>query len=144
MPRLVSRSAKRNWPIARHEGKFARECGKSDNWKARVPFLLVAAHATLSKYPRGDRGKFALKPDPQYFALPDVWADVKSVYEPYLKLNPDAHADRSTYAMLAAWAGEWALVEAQFEQLGEKVVKSVFDSPEELERLRREAASRGR
>jgi TPR repeat protein len=123
--------------------EFARECVKGGNWKARVPFLLIQAHEELSEYPRGDRTEWADKPDPRYFAQPDVWADVKSVYEPYLKLNPDAYADRSKYAMLAAWAGEWAVADAQFRQLGEKVVVSVFDSPAELDRLRREAASKG-
>jgi TPR repeat protein len=124
--------------------EFARDCVKGGNWKARVPFLLIQAHEALSRYPRGNRTEYAHKPDPQYFAEPGVWTDVKSVYEPYLKLNPDAHADRSKYAMLAAWAGEWAVANAQFRQLGDKVVVSVFDSADELNRLRREAASRGR
>jgi hypothetical protein len=124
--------------------EFARACGKSDNWKARIPLLLIEAHEALSRYPRGDRAFISRQPDPGYFASAEVWADVQSVYEPYLKMNPAAHADRSRYAKLAAWAGEWAVANAQFQQLEDKVVKSVFDSSDELDRLRREAASKGR
>lgn len=122
--------------------EFARECGKSGNWKAEIPFLLIYAHEELSTYPRGDRDKYSSKPDPKYFAFPDVWTDVQSVYEPYLKLRPDHHAVRSKYALYAAWAGQWTVANDQFRQLGDKVVKSVFDSPDELERLRREASSK--
>lgn len=120
------------------------ECSKGDNRKARILLLLIDAHEALSNYPLGNHNTFVRKPDPLYFAQPDVWADVKSVYEPYLRLNPYAHAKRSKYALLAAWAGQWAAADAQFKQLGDKVVKSVFDTPDELDRLRREATNKDR
>ncbi len=121
---------------------FGRECVKAGNWDARVPFLLIEAHLALSEYPRGDRSTFAASPDPAYFAVSEVWDDVQSVYEPYLKRFPTAHRDRSKYARLACWASQWAEANRQFQVLGKNVDRSVFSSPDELSRLRKEAAEK--
>jgi hypothetical protein len=123
---------------------FGRECAKAGNWEARVPFLLIEAHESLSKYPKGDRTDFASNPDPAYFALPGVWADVQSVYEPYLKRFPAAHAERSKYARLACWAGQWPEANRQFQVLGNNVDRAVFSNADELNRLRKEAAEKAK
>jgi hypothetical protein len=80
----------------------------------------------------------------EYYKKPDVWKDVQSVYEPYLKLHPNSVFDRSWYAKLACLCGQFAAADAQFQALGAKVQASVFGTRAEMERMRAEAAEKGR
>lgn len=121
---------------------FGRQCLKAGNWKMRIPFILIRAHETLSRYPRGDRKDPATQTDRGYFKNGAAWDDIRDVYEGYLKHFPESHGDRSYYALLACWSGKWAEAHRQFDILGDKAVVSVFGNKEEYQSLRREAAEK--
>lgn len=95
---------------------FGRELLAGGNWDAGLPLLLADAHWTLACYAPG--GLTAV-PNPRYFARSPktTWADVKGVYEPYLKKVPDSRYHRTRYALMAAWCGQWAEANRQFDQL---------------------------
>jgi hypothetical protein len=112
---------------------FGRDLVQGGNWEARLPFQLIDVHAKLARA-SNNAGK--------YYKDPLVWADIKSVYEPYLARKPDAAHDRSWYAKLACWSDQLEVARAQFDTLGDKVDVSVFASREEMERLK--AAARPR
>jgi len=128
---------------------FGRECLATENWNARLPFVLTDAHFVLARYPRDQEGKIDLKSDKyseqpkvEYYQRPGVWEDVKAVYEPYLKQFPKAVNDRSMFAKLACWCGRWDEARRQFLILGEKPSLTAFGGREEYDRLRAEAARR--
>jgi hypothetical protein len=115
---------------------FGRECLQTGNWKARLPFILVEAHENLSQYNRDNPAA--------YFTQPQVWPDIKSVFEPYLKQYPSAAYDRSRYALFACRCGQWDEAHRQFTQLGKDADVRPFGNPGTLEQLRREAAAKAK
>jgi hypothetical protein len=98
---------------------FGRECLKEGNWEGRIPFVLRDAHWTLAGYAK-DRDA--------YFARPEVWQDIRSVYEPYLARHPESAFDRSYYAYYATLCGQWGEARKQFEVLGDKPELMPFGS----------------
>lgn len=114
---------------------FGRELLAGGNWDARLPFQLIDAHVTLAGYE---------KTPPDYYKKADVWKDVKSVYDGILAREPGSAHFRSWYAKLSCWCGEWAEAQRQFERLGAKVDVSVFKDRAELDKLKAEAAQKGR
>lgn len=114
---------------------FGRELLAGGNFEARLPFQLVDAHWTLAGY-----GKTL----EDYFRNPDVWKDIQSVYEPFLKKYPDAAWERSFYARCASYSGRWVEAKAQFDRLGDRVTLGAFEDQAELDRLRAESAAKGK
>lgn len=116
--------------------KFARELVAGGNWDARLPFELVVAHYTLAGYTENR--------EDYYKKNPAVWKDLQSVYEPYLKRRPDSVFDHSFYARYACWCGQWKVAKEQFDLLGDRVLLKPFKDRAEMERLRAEAAEKGK
>jgi hypothetical protein len=112
---------------------FARECRQGGNWKGRLPFIMVEAHQNLAQYNRNNPAA--------YFLQPEVWPDIKSVFEPYLKQNPNAAYERSRYAFFAGACGQWDESHRQFTQLGKDVDQRPFGDAATLEQFRRQAAA---
>ncbi|MEA2736620.1 MAG: hypothetical protein QOE14_3071 [Humisphaera sp.] len=103
---------------------FGRECRAGGNWDAGTPLLLVDAHLTAARYTESG---YQPKPSPEYFKNdPQAWADVKQVYDEYLKRVPDSLYHRSRYAQIAAWAGQWAEADKQFKAMGDRFSYSYF------------------
>jgi hypothetical protein len=114
---------------------FGRELVAAGNWEARLPFQLVDAHWALAAY--GEKRE-------EHYKDPAVWKDLQSVYEPYLKRHPDSAWDRSFYAKYACYSGRWAEAKLQFDRLGDGVLVGAFTDKAEMERLRAEAAEKGK
>ncbi|HLY11365.1 MAG TPA: hypothetical protein VKW04_18830 [Planctomycetota bacterium] len=114
---------------------FGRELLAGGNWDASLPYELVSAHLTLAGYEDS--------PD-AYYKNDAVWQDVKAVYDRALKRAPEATRDRSYFAKLACWCGHWKEAKAQFDRLGERVDVQVFADADEMNRLRSEAAEKGK
>lgn len=114
---------------------FGRELLKGGNWGALLPFQLIDAHLTLAGY---EKDKAA------YWKRPDVWEDVKAVYEAALLHDPNRAWWRSFYAKLACWCGHYDVARRQFEAVGERVELGAFKDPAELDRLRAEANEKGK
>ncbi len=115
--------------------EFGRQLLAGGNWEARLPFQLMDAHLTLAGYE---------KDKPAYYQREEVWKDVQAVYETYLARHPDSAQDRTWYAKLASYCGRHREANRQFEILGDKAVVSVFANRAELDRLKAEAAAKGK
>jgi len=67
---------------------FGHECLDARDWNSGIPFVLIDAHKSLSKYAADEAA---------YWQVPEVWADVQAVYLPCLKGLPENPAKRSEY-----------------------------------------------
>jgi hypothetical protein len=130
------------------EGKdliaFGRECVKNADWNTRIPIILIDIHQAISRYPTAERPTLLKRTDPKYFEDPAIWADVQSVFEPYLRRHPNSHKDRTSYAKFACYAGQWKKARELFQELGDRAVVRVFHEPEELKQLQKSAEEKGR
>jgi hypothetical protein len=113
---------------------FGRECLATENWRAGVPMMLVAAHRAASEKSEDAKA---------YYARPDVWADLSAVYEGQLVNFPDDALRRSELANAAAQSGRWDVVRAQFEILGDRAVPGVFGGKATMDYTKRKAARLG-
>ncbi len=73
---------------------FGRRCVASKEWRGTVPLILVEVHLLLAS----DSAN-GLKEE--HWTQPGVWEDVRSSYERFFELNPDAVRWRSLYAKYA-------------------------------------------
>src|SRR5437763_636781 len=91
--------------------EFGRECVASKKWGEHVPLILRDAHEALAKYVAApDREK--------YWKQPEVWADLKSAFEKFFKLNPEETGWRHNYAQYAYRAEDWGVLNHQLPLLG--------------------------
>lgn len=111
---------------------FGRQLLANGNFASRLPFILVRAHDMLSYYQ--DEMTSGMEPDPNYYRRPEVWKDVSAVFEGYLSRYPQSLHDRSYYAKLACWAGQWDVADEQFRILGDQAKLSVFGMTDTLHR----------
>lgn len=109
---------------------FGRRCLEAKDWRGDGPFELVETHRQLAQL-IGD-------PD-RYFAIPMVWQDIQSVYQPYLKARPANSYIRSSYCNYACRCGQWAEARKQFEALGDNALPDRFGGKDQMERLRAHA-----
>lgn len=110
---------------------FGRELRDSQNHVARLGNHLISAHETLAKH----------STDPQaYFHDPQVWDDIRSVFDPYIAATPDDATLRNSYAFNACRCARWAEARRQFEILGDRVDPRQFGDQAALDRYRRLAA----
>ncbi len=118
--------------------EFGRRCLAGAAWESGVPMVLIEAHLRGSRYSQGQ------EPGPvqqSYFASsPEVWKDIRAVYEPYLQRFPNSLYHRSRYAQLACWCGQWADADRQFKAMGDRFSLSWFRTKEAYLRQRAELA----
>ena len=55
----------------------------------------------------------------KYLALPEVWADIQSVYDEYLKHHPEDDIARSKFAMFCYLSAHYREAEVQYVALGD-------------------------
>jgi hypothetical protein len=95
--------------------EFGRACRDTKNWRAGLPLILPEAHHRAVMF----------QPGPvqfKYFSEPNVWNDIRSVYDEYLSHHPKDHLERSRYASLAYLCGKPEEAHRQFEAVGENLV----------------------
>ena len=73
---------------------FGRACAATKNWHNGITLLVADAHfRRWARLPQGpERAK--------YMRSPEVWNDIKGVYEEYFKHYPDDDVQRSKFAMI--------------------------------------------
>ena len=86
--------------------EFARSCVTSTNMGGRVPLVLADVHHSLAAYQK-------LKDSPEYWQRSEVWDDVRSAYDRFFALNPDASGYRHNYALDVYLCGHYAEFLAQ-------------------------------
>ncbi len=74
-----------------------------------------------------------------YLANPEVWRDIKSVFESYLKLHPNSYLDRNWYAKAAVDGAHWAEANEQFTLLGDHPGQSYFPDQAAYDSVRKQA-----
>jgi hypothetical protein len=112
---------------------FGRDCLAGQNWTGNLPYVLVRAHADISRETT----------DPAaYLAQPGVWDDIRSVHEGFLKAFPDAPRARWHRNRLARWACEcqkWDAAWELFSRIGDDPDLGVFRSKALYNYYRRKA-----
>jgi hypothetical protein len=106
---------------------FGRECVASEAWGGEVPLILTKAHDELAK---------TLNPDDriEYWKDPEVWSDIKSAFEKFFELNPDASGWHHNYARYAYWAEQWDDLNRQLPLLGE-INYEFFGGKDEFDKM---------
>jgi hypothetical protein len=94
---------------------FGRQCRDTKNWRAGITILVADAHLRIANMPGENQNK--------YLALPEVWADIQSVYDEYLKHNPEDVIARSKYAMLSYLGAHYREAEVQYVALGDHLTQ---------------------
>lgn len=111
---------------------FGHECLETQNWRGRLPHLLLDVHESVaSEWGGGEE---------QYFHQPEVWADIQAVLGPFTKKYPRVRYWRSRYAYWACRCGHWVEAHRQLVQLGKDVHPEAFGGADRLEDFRQEAA----
>jgi hypothetical protein len=108
--------------------EFGRECVQNTNWGGRVPLILVDAHYNICN------GYIDQSQRTNYWSQPDVWADVKSAYERFFELNPDAISYYYNYAWYAYHAEDWDKLNELIPKLG-PVNYSYFGGEDEFNKM---------
>ncbi|HYF50088.1 MAG TPA: hypothetical protein VEJ63_11820 [Planctomycetota bacterium] len=109
---------------------FGKECLASNKWAEKVPFILVDAHNAVCRSRQNNEN---------YFENPNVYSDIKEVYEGYLKRFPSDHFRRSEYAKYAHYCGDWNKVHELFTILGDNADWRAFNSAMDMVKLRVDA-----
>jgi hypothetical protein len=93
---------------------FGKACRATKNWQTGITLLAADAHY---------RYVITLEPAKQsrYLGAPEVWSEIKSVYDEYLEHYPSDDVQRSKYAMLAYTAAQYPEAHAQFQALGDRL-----------------------
>ncbi len=110
--------------------EFGREALATKQWAARIPFVLIFAHFTLANY------------DDSYYKDASVCRDIHAVYEPYLKMYPDANYERSGFASLLYKCGEYPAAQRELQALGAQVRIGPFVERANFEKIRKDLARR--
>jgi len=90
---------------------FGQACRDTKNVNSGIPLLLADAHFRISRH-------MAKEQRLEYLTNPAVWNDIKSVYEPYLKLVPSDSLQRARYAALCTMCLHYAEAKEQFNIVG--------------------------
>src|SRR5438105_326124 len=111
--------------------KLGRQCFATQNYRGKLTMILVDAHVRLANLAEDKL---------EYWRGPQIWKDIKQVYQTHLELFPRSTYDRSFYALLANQCGQWAEAYRQFKILGDKPSLKVFHSMASYDYQRRKAA----
>jgi hypothetical protein len=111
--------------------EFGRACAATRNWHNGITVLVADAHY---------RHWTKLPPGPQrvnYMRSPEVWNEIKAVYEEYFKHYPDDDAERSKFAMICYLGAHYPMAHAQFQALGDRLTVWTNGPRMPIERLKK-------
>lgn len=92
---------------------FGRECVANTNWGGKVPCVLIDVHLNYCN------GYVDELKRTNYWKDPEVWTDIKSAYERFFQINPDAVNDYiGYYAWYAYKAEQWDVLNNLIPKLG--------------------------
>lgn len=95
---------------------FGRACRDTKNWRTGITLLVADAHCRIACLHGGME-------QVKYMALPEVWADIKPVYDEYLKHHPEDDVARSKFATFCYLGGHYPEAQAQYEALGDRLTQ---------------------
>ena len=91
------------------------QCRDTKNWRAGITLLVADAHWRIACMPGKNQNK--------YLALPEVWADIQSVYDEYLKHYPVDDVARSKFATFCYLSAHYREAEVQYVALGDNLTQ---------------------
>ncbi len=94
---------------------FGFACRDTKNSRTGITLLVAEAHFRIA----GMAGENQCK----YLALPEVWADIQSVHEEYLKHHPVDDIVRSRFATFCHLSGHYREAEVQYVALGDRLTQ---------------------
>ena len=115
---------------------FARSAAAAAPAGSPVTLVLAWAHNELSGY------LVATQEDHGYFKNPAVWAELKPVFESYLKNFPEAVGIRNWYARTAYHSGDFTVAQRELDALGDDWDPAYWGSYLALKKARKEMAAR--
>jgi hypothetical protein len=114
--------------------EFARSCVQSEVWGGRVPLVLPRLHQSLAAY-------HLLPTSPQYWTQPHVWPDVKSGFEKFFALNPDAREEHLEFAGLAFFCQQYSVFLKETEAFPEFELAEHFGGAARLREMKQTAST---
>jgi hypothetical protein len=95
---------------------FGHACAETKNWRTGITLLAGDAHL---------RHYITLQPVDRftYFSKPEIWSEVQSTYDDYLKHFPADNVARSKYAVLCYFAAHYHDSTDQFKILGDQLAE---------------------
>ncbi len=108
---------------------FARESVRKAPPKTRIPMVLPAAHWEM--YSRSGE-------DASYFRNPNIWKEMKEVYQTVTRSFPEAKTTDNWFARTAYLAGDYDTAREELKKIGNHWDKGVWGDKEAFEEVRRE------
>lgn len=107
---------------------FGKACAETRNWRVGITLLAIDAHFYHCQ---------TLDPTewPAYLGSPEVWSEIRSTYDEYLKHYPLNNVERSRYAMICNITKHYPEAHAQFQILGDGLTQWQTDPKYSLETL---------
>jgi hypothetical protein len=94
---------------------FGRACRDTKNSRTGITLLVADAHLRMAAMVGEDQIK--------YLSSPDVWADIHTVYDEYLKHHPTDEIARSKYATFCYLSNHYREAEVQYVALGDRLTQ---------------------
>ncbi len=113
---------------------FARKCAANPPEGSRVAMMLLEAHEQMS-YDLGDYERDWAK----YYENPEVWRELKGMYEKYLLEHPESVWDRNFFAKYSFYAHDYGEAVRQFQLIGTDIEKRCWGSDRYYYQCRAEA-----
>ncbi len=117
--------------------EFGRACRATKNWRAGITLLAADAHLRVSS-------RMEPEASDKYLQSPEVWDEIRSVYEEYLAHYATDHAARSFYASYAYFCGRYVESDRQFKIVGNRLVANRFVRMDLMQELRTHASLRAK
>jgi hypothetical protein len=108
--------------------EFGRECATNQAWGGHVPLILLDAHKSIQRQYANDLEKN------DYWKQSEVWADIKTAFDRFFELNPDAIGWYHDYAWYAYQAGQWDALNEIIPKLG-PINYSYFGGKDEFDKM---------
>ncbi len=115
---------------------FLHELVGISNGESGIAFRLVDYHWNSAMPENAKVDETPVVFNAPYYARPDVWTDIQSIFEPYVRHHPTDMASRSCYARYAWWTRHWDVADRQFQILGEDGDNGFFGGPVAYNALR--------
>jgi hypothetical protein len=111
---------------------FGRESVKKAPAGSRIPGVLLTAHWEM--YFRSGENK-------SYFRDPNIWKEMKEVYQTLTKSFPEANSTHNWFSRTAYLAGDYETAREELKIIGDDWDKNVWGNKNAFEELKRELSA---
>jgi tetratricopeptide (TPR) repeat protein len=112
---------------------FARESVRKAPPKTRIPLVLPVAHWEM--YQRSGENS-------SYFRNPNIWKEMKEVYQTVTKSFPEEKTTRNWFARTAYLAGDYDTAREELKKIGDDWDKDAWNNKSTFDEVKRELSAR--